>query len=122
MEKMAFAKSALATDALEALRKSLLIRLTSSSSSSGKDCLRRCLRSCGLQSDHIRRLIDCSYFLEEFFHDRVYSARRANKEKEEETTNEDNENSDAAGGERFDPSTRRSKAENQYDPSERRLW
>ena len=122
MDKMAFAKSALATDALEAFRKALLIRLTSSSSGSSKDRLRCCLRSCGLQSDHIRYLIDCSFFLESFFHDRVYSARQANKEKsEEDKTNEGNDNSGAAD-EVFDVSTRHGKAENHYDQAERRLW
>ena len=119
MGKMAFAKSALATDALEALRKALLIRLTSSSSSSSKDRLRCCLRSCGLRSDHIRCLIDSSFFLEKFFHDRVYSARQANFEKsEEDETNEGN----GATDEVFDVSTRHGKAENQYDQAERRLW
>lgn len=122
MDKMAFAKSALATDALESLRKALLIRLTSSSSSSSKDRLRCCLRSCGLRSDHIRYLIDCSFFLENFLHDRVYSARQANKEKsEEDKINEGNDNSGAAD-EAFDVSTHHGKAENQYDQGERWLW
>ena len=122
IDKMAFAKSALATDALEAIRKGLLIRLTSSSSSASKDRLRCCLRSCGLRSDHIRYLIDCSFFLENFLRDRVYSARQANKEKSEEhKTNEGNDDSGAADKD-FDVSTRHGKAENQYDQAERRLW
>ena len=121
MEKMAFAKSALAADALDALRKSLLIRPSSSSISSSKDRLRRCLRSCGLQLDHMRRLIDCSCSMENFFRDRVYSSRQAHKNKiEKEKTDERNANSDAEAV--LDASTRRDKSCNEYDPAERRLW
>ena len=121
MEKMAFAKSALAADALDALRKSLLIRPSSSSISSSKDRLRRCLRPCGLQLDHMRRLIDCSCSMENFFRDRVYSSRQAHKNKiEKEKTDERNANSDAEAV--LDASTRRDKSCNEYDPAERRLW
>ena len=121
MEKMAFAKSALAADALDTLRKSLLIRPSSPSISSNKDRLRRCLRSCGLQLDHMRRLIDCSCSLENFFRDRVYSSRQAHKNKiEKEKTDERNANSDAEAV--LDASTRRDKSCNEYDPAERRLW